>query len=302
MNQFYTVCLVTLAYATRLCAEEQFIISNQAADAITINNTVVAHSSGSSADNIHASMNDFLFVKSTPDGREIYGNAASLGSVACSTAPTADFRYSLTWTQHLDTAGGYNALSLSQMSVDWALLRQHINTNGGTSMYNGEGVLLPYDLYFRYELTRAGGDKTSLGSASVRVPITALSPRDEELCSNSGSIYAADGITLATGIENGMSAAQAVITPEQAILLEDGGTYTLTLTLDKVTKAGTDNVVELDTEHLTYFGNSVAHVWTYAAVGNIAFKGELTNTPEPTTPALTLAALLGVAFRRRRRA
>ena len=281
-------------------AEEALIISSRAQSPVSISNEIVASSGGISASNIAATMQDFLFVKTTPDGREPFGNAASLSSVACSTTSVSDFRYELTWTMHTAPDSGFNALSLSSFSVDWALLRQHINTNGITTAYNGESVLLPYDLYFRYTLSRAGENGTELAQASVCVPIAAVSTQNDELCSASGSIYLEDGITFPTDATYAMSAARSQIETQSAVLLEDGTSYTLTLTLDKVTKAGTPNEVELNREHLTYFGTSVAHVWTYAAVGNIAFNGELTNTPEPSTATLALLALSGLCARRRR--
>lgn len=281
-------------------AEEALIISNRAQDPVSISNAIVASSGGISASDISASMQDFLFVKTTPDGRECFGNAASLRSVACSTTSVSDFRYELTWTMHTAPESGCNALSLSSFSVDWALLRQHINTNGITTTYNGESVLLPYDLYFRYSLSRTGENAAELAQASVCVPIAAVQARSGELCSASGSIYLEDNITFPTDAAHAMSAARAEVATQSAILLEDGATYNLTLTLDKVTKAGTQNEVELNREHLTYFGTSVAHVWTYAAVGNVGFSGELINTPEPSTATLSLLALSALSARRRR--
>lgn len=283
---------------------ENLIISNNATSGKTIQNNILSPTGSLSASDVFASMASPLFVKSTREGREEFGNGASLASVACSMSDINNFRYELTWTNQVNTQSGHDAFTMTAMTIDWAMLRLHNNTVVGTVTYDGEGVLHNYDLSFNYELKNADGSQTWASSTPVTVSIGAVAERDNHMCSNSGSIYK-DGINLTDTPETVMSAtrSEVVFGDDVPVILRDDSTYTLTLTLAGITDRDTGLPFELNTDVRTRYGLGVANEWTYAAVGNVAFTGEVgpQPVPEPATATVGLLALAGLASRRRRR-
>lgn len=285
-----------------VAAAEDLIISNNAIDAKTITNNILSPTGNWTASNVSSAMQDIIFTKSTPDGREDFGNAASLSSVACSMGGEDSFKYSLTWTTQV--ASGADALNLNKISVDWAMLRLHNNTVIGTVTYDGEGVLHNYDLSFNYELRSADGSQVWKSNTPITVSINGVAERDNHMCANSGSIYR-DGIHFAETPESVMSAARGEIffaDGENAQLFDDTS-YTLTLTLAGVKEHETGLDFDLDSDVRTRYGWGVAHEWTYAAVGNVILSGEAgpAPVPEPATATLGLLALGALASRRKRK-
>lgn len=283
---------------------ENLIISNNATDAKHIRNSIVSPTGALSASGVSSTMNDLLFVKRTPEGAEAYGNAGSLTSVACSTVSAADFRYTLNWTAQINTAEGYTSFAMNKMTVDWALLRLHLNTvDGIVSTYDGEGVRRAYDLSFHYELSSADGAHTwkSDPNAPITVTIGGIAERDPYMCSNSGNIYR-DAVHFTEAPETIMSAAQSEINFATPVELFDDMGYSLTLTLAGVYEHDTGLPFALNNGVTTPYALGTAQEFTYAAVGNIAFSGGVgpQPTPEPATATLGLLALGGLLSRRRR--
>lgn len=283
---------------------ENLIISNNATSAKTIQNNILSPTGALSASDVTASMASPLFVKSTRTGQEEFGNGASLASVATSMGSAADFRYELTWTNQVNTQSGHDAFAMRVMTIDWAMLRLHNNTVIGTVTYDGEGVLHNYDLSFNYTLKNADGSQSWSSSAPVTVSLNAVSEKDNHMCSNSYGIYK-DGINFNDDPDRLMSCARSevVFNSDTPVILKDDSTYTLTLTLAGVTDRDTGMPFELDTDVRTRYGLGVANEWTYAAVGNVAFSGEIgpQPVPEPATATVGLLALAGLVSRRRRR-
>lgn len=302
MKSTYIMTMLPLLVAS--AAAEELIISNNALDAKTITNNIIHPTGDWTASNVSASMQDILFIKSTPDTREDFGNAASLSSVACSMGGADTFRYSLTWTTQV--ANGGNALNLNKIAVDWAMLRLHNNTVIGTVTYDGEGVLHSYDLSFNYKLSSADGSQVWQSSAPITVNIGSVAERDNYMCSNSGNIYK-DGINFADTPNTVMSAARGEIlfSDNDNVQLYDDTSYTLTLTLASVKEHDTGLDFELNDDVRTRYGWGVAHEWTYAAVGNVMLSGSAgpgpSPTPEPATATLSLLALGALIGRRRRK-
>lgn len=283
---------------------ENLIISNNATGAASIRNSIVSPTGALSASDVSSSMHDFLFTKATPEGAESFGNAASLSSVACAMSGNTDFRYDLTWTTQINTAAGYDSFAMKKMTVDWALLRLHKDTvDGVVSTYDGEGVRLPYDLRFHYELRSADGSQIwkSEPDAPITVTIGGIAERDAHLCTNSGNIYK-DGIAFTTAPETVMSAARSEILFDTPLVLFDDTAYTLTLTIAGVNEHNTGLPFELNSDIRTPYALGTADEFTFAAVGNIAFSGDIgpEPTPEPATATLSLLALSGLSLRRRR--
>lgn len=284
---------------------ETLIISNNATDAKSIRNSIVSPTGALSASDVSSSMANALFIKRTPQGAEQYGNALSLSSAACAMSSISDFRYTLNWTAQVNSTSGHNAFAMDAMTVDWALLRLHLNTVGGAvSTYDGEGVRAPYDLSFHYELRSADGSiiRKSEPNAPITVNINSVDERDEYLCSNSCGLYK-DGITFNQSPETVMSAARSEIRFSTPVELKDDTAYSLTLTLAGVTEHDTGLPFALDNGVTTPYALGTAQEFTYAAVGNIAFTGNVgpSPTPEPTTATLGLLAFTGLLTRRRRR-
>lgn len=281
-------------------AAENLIISNNATGAKSIRNSIVSPTGALSASDVSASMSDYLYIKRTPEEAEPYGDARSLTSVSCSMGKTEDFRYTLNWTTQVNAASGQTSFAMDKMTVDWALLRRHLDTvDGAVSAYDGEGVRIPYDLSFHYELRSADGSQVwkSDPNAPITVTINNIAERDEHLRTNSGNIYK-DGIAFSDSPATVMSAARSEIAFDTPILLMDDTAYSLTLTLSGITEHNTGLPFALGESITTPYALGTAQEITYAAVGNIAFSGGV--TPEPATATLSLLALAGLLTRRRR--
>lgn len=279
---------------------ENLIISNNATGARSIRNSIVSPTGALSASDVRSSMSDAIFIKRTREEAEPYGNAQSLTSVTCAMGDTESFRYTLNWTTQVNTTSGHTAFAMDKMTVDWALLRLHLNTvDGIVSTYDGEGVRVPYDLSFHYELRSADGSQVwkSDPNAPVTLTINGIAERDEHLRTNSGNIYK-DGIAFTDSPATVMSAARSEIAFDSPVLLMDDTAYSLTLTLAGITEHNTGLPFELNQDITTPYALGSAQEFTYAAVGNIAFSGGV--TPEPATATLGLLALGGLLTRRRR--
>lgn len=297
--RFHTTIVLLPLLAVPALAEN-LIISNNATGAKSIRNSIVSPTGALSASDVSAAMSDYLYIKRTPEEAEPYGDARSLTSVSCSMGKTEDFRYTLNWTTQVNTASGQTAFAMDKMTVDWALLRRHLDTvDGAVSAYDGEGVRVPYDLSFNYELRSADGSQVwkSAPNAPITVTITNIAERDEHLRTNSGNIYK-DGIAFSDSPATIMSAARSEIAFDTPILLMDDTAYSLTLTLAGVTEHNTGLPFALGESVTTPYALGTAQEITYAAVGNIAFSGGV--TPEPATATLSLLALSGLLTRRRR--
>lgn len=284
---------------------DELIISNNGKDPATITNNIVHPTGNWTASNVSAKMQDVLFVKTTPNGTEEFGNGASLSSVACSLGGSDTFDYSLTWTTQVSGASGSDRLNLNKISVDWALLRLHNNTIVYTVTYDGEGVLHNYGLSFNYELSSADGSQYWKSDTPITVTINRVGERDRHMCANSCGIYT-DGVNFGDTEDTIMSAARSEIVfgPEAQVQLFDDTTYTLHLTLAGITDLDTGLPFDLDEDIRTRYGWGVAHELTYAAVGNVALSAEVSPSPvpEPATATISLLALSGLAARRRRKA
>lgn len=282
---------------------ENLIISNNATDGRNIRNSIVSPTGALSASDVSSAMSDPLFIKRTAEGAEPYGNALSLSSLTCALGDISSFRYTLNWTTQVNSSSGHTTFAMDKMTVDWALLRLHLDTvNGVVSTYDGEGVRMPYDLSFHYELRRADGRLISKSEAPLTVSIGGIAERDEHLRSNSCGIYK-DGIAFTDKPETVMSAARSEIAFATPVELTDDTAYSLTLTLAGITEHDTGLPFELNYGITTPYGLGSSQEFTYAAVGNIAFSGGIGPhpTPEPATAGLGLLALGALLARRRRR-